>query len=140
MICLERGPELREFFDAQCLRADLDEFDLISEIGGSKGLEGRWQDASAHLLRWNCRERRAYSLSREQRRLMQKLHRISHEDFGLILFATISHQQVVQVDRERRIRHSIAIAVSRRKPRISPALVWSQVIEVDIQAGLLLHA
>ena len=72
---------------------------LIGEIGSSKRLEGGWQDAPADLLRWNCRERSSYSLAREQRRLVQKLHRITHEDFSLILFATVGHEQVMQVDR-----------------------------------------
>src|SRR5207249_1018192 len=107
-----------ELLAAHRLRVDLDTFDLFAEIGGGQRLQHRRHIARVEL--WYC-ERFTDRVARQDRRLVQQVHRVAQQDLGLEILRPIGGQQVVQVKGEGRIGQTLAAVAARGQVGVAPA-------------------
>ena len=120
------------------MRRDLDLLDLVGEVGGEAPLTvGRDQ---RRLHRVGGRERAADGAARDDAKLVHLLHRIAQKDFGVEVLAAVSGDQVVQVQRQRRIADALAIVAVRRQIGVAPALVRRHLIQEQIDLVRFLRA
>ena len=69
----------------------------------------------------------------EHRPLVQQVHRVAEQDLGLEVGDAVRGQQVVEVERERRVREARAVRVERRQRRVAPARVRRHAVEEEVE-------
>ena len=75
--------------------------------------------------------------AREHRVLVHELHREPEQDLHVEVLLPVGREQVVEVDRERRVGDALAAAVERRLPDVAPADVWRDVVQEQVQLRAL---
>ena len=118
VVRLDRRPEPRHLLGVDRLVRDRHRLELVGEVGGGQRLERRRQDRRAERARV---ERPADRGAVEHRPLVQQVHRVAEQDLGLEVGAAVGGEQVVQVERERRVETRVPFAVEATAARPPPS-------------------
>ncbi|OIQ70490.1 hypothetical protein GALL_478970 [mine drainage metagenome] len=129
---LDRRPQPRHVVAAHRGRRDLDQLDLIGQIGRGQSLECRRQHADVERARI---ERATDRSPVEHRPLMEEMHGIAEQYLGLEIDPAVGRQHVMQVERQRRVGQTVAAdRAARRQPCILPALVGRHPVKEQVQS------
>ena len=124
-------PQARHLFGAQRLRRDLEQLDLVGEVGCAQRLEDAGQQRAAHR---RGLQRGADGLAREHRGLVQHQQRVAQQHLGLQLLHAVGGEQVVQVQRQRRVGGAAAGGVARRQQGVAQCHVGRGLVQEEVQA------
>ncbi len=134
VVPLNGSPQLRHLLDAEVLRNDPDLFDLIGQSRCRKRSERIGKSTTGYRGR-ECK-RLANRSSIEHGPLVQELHRIAKQYLRMQIGISICCQQIMQIERQRRIAHPRTVTVARRQIDIAPPLVRGDLIEEKIETRL----
>ena len=69
----------------------------------------------------------------EHRHFVEDKHRVPKQHLGVKIAGTVGGQQVVQIERERRVREPVAVGRARGQTEVAPALIFGRLEEKKIQ-------